>query len=174
MVAIRGLDVPYFIHVMVSSVISAENIKEILEDILKQKDLLLVDIVVTRTHKIMLYIDRQDRGVTVDDCAEINRAVGAKLSRYDEDYELEVSSPGPDRSLLLPRQYGKHIGREVYITTNEGKSYTGRLSSVNGETIVIVNEQRVKDEKTGKRVPALIRNELLTGNIKKAKILFSK
>jgi len=155
-------------------VIRPQDIKDILDDILKQKEILLVDLVIPRPDKVLVYIDRHDRGVTVDDCAEVSRAVEARLDTGESGIEIEVSSPGPERSLNLPQQFEKNIGRDVYITTSEGKNYSGRLSSKNGNVIVVEDEKRMKDEKTGKKVPVIIRNEILIENIKKAKIVFSK
>jgi ribosome maturation factor RimP len=155
-------------------VIKTEYIKEILEDILKQKDMLLVDLAVTGSGRIMIYIDRQDRGVTLDECAEISKAVEGKLNRDEEDFELEVSSPGTERSLVLLQQYGKHKGREVYIATSDGESYTGKLLAVNGDVVVIGHEKNMKDAKTGKKVPVVTKIEISFGDIKKAKIIFSK
>ena len=51
---------------------------------------------------VRLYIDH-DAGVTVDNCAEVSRQVGAVLDVEDPlntGYLLEVSSPGLDRPLV--------------------------------------------------------------------------
>jgi len=96
------------------------------------------------------------------------------LNREENDFELEVSSPGSERSLILPEQYRKHTGKEVFIVLKDGMSYTGRLSEFDGNRVVIISEKKVKDEKTGKKVLTEVKNEVLMEDIKIAKIIFSK
>src|SRR3546814_19836866 len=54
-----------------------------------------------------------DGGVTVDDCADVSRAVSAVLDVEDPiagAYRLEVSSPGLDRPLMKPADLERFKG----------------------------------------------------------------
>src|SRR5205823_15005961 len=56
--------------------------------------------------------------MTVEDCAEISRAVSALLDVADpiaSAYTLEVSSPGIDRPLVRPEDYERFTGFEARI-----------------------------------------------------------
>jgi ribosome maturation factor RimP len=44
-------------------------------------------------------------------------------------YTLEVTSPGVDRPLALPRHWRRNAGRLVKLTTSDGASVTGRVVS---------------------------------------------
>ncbi len=63
------------------------------------------------------YIDC-DGGVGIDKCEEFSRAVEAVLDEediIDNEYSLEVSSPGVDRKLRKEREFLYYLGREVEV-----------------------------------------------------------
>jgi ribosome maturation factor RimP len=45
-------------------------------------------------------------------------------------FTLEVTTPGVDRPLTLPRHWKKNVGRLVKITPKEGEKYLGRITEV--------------------------------------------
>ena len=64
------------------------------------------------------YIDKEG-GVTIDDCENVSRAFETKLDEsglIDEQYILEVSSPGLGRTLSKDRHLEKSIGESVEIS----------------------------------------------------------
>ena len=69
--------------------------------------------------RLQVMAERADqKGMTVDDCAEISRAVSALLDVEDPiagAYELEVSSPGIDRPLTRARDFERFAGHEAKI-----------------------------------------------------------
>ena len=73
--------------------------------------------------RLQVMAERADqRGMTVDDCAEISRAVSALLDVEDPiagSYDLEVSSPGIDRPLTRPRDFERFAGQEAKIEMRE-------------------------------------------------------
>ncbi len=81
-----------------------------------------------------------DHGVTLDEVAVASRAVSDELDTSnvlgDEPYTLEVSSPGVDRPLTLPRHWRRNVGRLVSVTVTDGRETTGRLLSVTDDTTV--------------------------------------
>src|SRR3989338_2720817 len=72
----------------------------------------------TRTLQIMA--DKPEGGIEVDDCGEISTAVSAVLDVEDpieENYVLEVSSPGIDRPLTRLKDFEMWTGWEARVET---------------------------------------------------------
>jgi ribosome maturation factor RimP len=77
---------------------------------------------------------RDEEPMTVEDCAEISRAVSALLDVADPiagAYMLEVSSPGIDRPLVRPEDYDRFTGFEARIDLSRPfdgrKRFRGRV-----------------------------------------------
>ena len=95
---------------------------------------------------LQIMAERRDRaGMTVDDCAEISRAVSALLDVEDPiqgAYQLEVSSPGIDRPLIKPEDFDRFAGFEARLETDrqiEGqRRFRGRLLGVVDEAVGLV------------------------------------
>jgi ribosome maturation factor RimP len=89
-----------------------------------------------------------DHGVTLDEVAVASRAVSDALDTSDvlgdEPYTLEVSSPGVDRPLTLPRHWVRNVGRLVSVTVTDGRETTGRLLSVSDDASAIELEVNLK------------------------------
>lgn len=96
-----------------------------------------------RTLQIMA--ERRDNaGMTVDDCADISRAVSAILDVEDpitEAYTLEVSSPGLDRPLVRPRDFERYadyaIKVEMKLAIDGQRRFSGRLLGIKDEIVSI-------------------------------------
>lgn len=70
------------------------------------------------------YIDAEG-GVSIDKCEEFSRAVETVLDKEDiieNEYSLEVSSPGVDRKLKKEREFLYYCGREVEVKLYAAKS----------------------------------------------------
>ena len=69
--------------------------------------------------RLQVMAERADeQGMTVDDCADISRAVSALLDVEDPiagAYDLEVSSPGIDRPLTRERDFVRFAGQDTKI-----------------------------------------------------------
>ncbi len=74
----------------------------------------------------------KDGGVTMDDIADATREVSRLLDDTNlmgqQPYTLEVSSPGVERPLTLPRHWRRNLGRLVTVTFDEGAPLTGRIT----------------------------------------------
>lgn len=71
---------------------------------------------------LRLFIDREQGGVNVDDCASVSRQLAAHLEAEDvirHAYTLEVSSPGAERPLKRIEDFVRFIGRRVKIKVTE-------------------------------------------------------
>src|SRR5262247_3261998 len=82
---------------------------------------------------LRLRIDRPDsaegKGVTIDDCSRVSRAIEQYLEeqgRIAERYVLEVSSPGIERPLHRRRDFERFAGREVAVKLHRPLGEHGR------------------------------------------------
>ena len=100
----------------------------------------------TRTLQIMA--DRPEGGIEVDDCGEISTAVSAILDVEDpieENFILEVSSPGIDRPLTRLKDFEMWKGWEARIETTElidgRRRFKGTLAGVEGDEVLIALDE---------------------------------
>ena len=100
----------------------------------------------TRTLQIMA--DRPEGGIIVEDCAKISTAVSVALDVEDpveDQYILEVSSPGIDRPLTRLKDFEMWKGYEARIETTElidgRRRFKGLLQGVEGEEVLIELEE---------------------------------
>ena len=77
-------------------------VKGLAEEWLADKDYFLVDVEVTTDNRILVEIDHAD-GVWIEDCVALSRFIEERLSRDEEDYELEVGSAGLGQPFKVPR-----------------------------------------------------------------------
>jgi len=109
------------------------------------KELLGVEFISAGNQSVLrLFIDHE-KGIDVDDCAEVSRQVGAILDVEDpisSEYNLEVSSPGLDRPLFDLSQFEAVIGETVNvklsIPLNGRRKIKGQLVSIENDTLIVV------------------------------------
>jgi ribosome maturation factor RimP len=87
----------------------------------------------------------------------------------EENYTLDVGSPGADSDIKLLRQYPKHVGREFSIILKDDTELTGKLLSVTGETLSIEHFENPKPKRHEKPVA----KDINYNDIKKANIILS-
>lgn len=122
------------------------SVKKMTEEIIKDTDIGLFDIEYVKEGPfkyLRVYIDKTD-GITVDECAEVSRALSKKLDDVDlikEQYFLEVSSPGVERPFKKEEDFIKNIGEIVeikfYKAINGKKSLQGILEEKKEDTVTI-------------------------------------
>ena len=86
--------------------------------------------------------------VSTDDCEKVSRFLSAELDRIDpieQNYYLEMSSPGMDRALLKDKDFQRFSGEIVdvslYKALDGKKTYQGRLLGIENEKIIITDEK---------------------------------
>lgn len=94
-------------------------------------------------YELCVYIDK-DGGVGIDDCETFSREFETVMDREDpieNNYVLEVSSPGADRKLVKEREFLYYIGREVdvklYKAVDGVKEFTGVLTGYKDKTAYV-------------------------------------
>ncbi|MBV9862008.1 MAG: ribosome maturation factor RimP [Alphaproteobacteria bacterium] len=125
-------------------------IARIIEPSLQEMGYRLVRVAVTGGRRATLQVMAErldDAPMTVEDCAEISRAVSALLDVADPiagAYTLEISSPGIDRPLVRPEDYDRFAGFEARIELNEPldgrKRYRGRLLGRSADAVRLATE----------------------------------
>ena len=83
----------------------------------------------------------EPRYISTEDCEKVSRFLSEKLDEADpieQNYYLEVSSPGLDRPLIKPEHYARYVGEEVevklYKAIDGVKNLQGVLESFDAES----------------------------------------
>lgn len=92
---------------------------------------------------LRVYIDNE-KGVFIEDCAEVSRQVSAVLDVEDPistEYTLEVSSPGVDRPLFNAQHYIAYIGEIVKVQLTMpvagSRNLKGTVTGVEGQMLTL-------------------------------------
>ncbi len=136
-----------------------QKVEELLNAALEQKpSLFLIDFVVGPMNRIEVTIDG-DKGVVVDDCIELSRAIEHNLDREEEDFSLQVMSAGITEGLVHKRQYAKNIGRTLEVVTKTEK-IEGELIAATADNVTI--EWKAREPKPiGKGKVTVVKNAVL-------------
>lgn len=96
---------------------------------------------------LRITIDKEE-GVFIEDCEKLSRAIDPVLDEMDpieEEYCLEVTSPGPERILRTDRHLNCYLGKPVkiklYNSIDGNKEIDGVLLSYSESDIVINNTE---------------------------------
>lgn len=106
--------------------ITVEDVRSIVERHLEGTSHFLVAVDL-RPGKLVVEVDN-DRAITLQELATLNKAVREDLGTEGDAYEMRFSSPGMGRPFKVERQYQKHIGRLVDVLLHDGRSLNGRLA----------------------------------------------
>ncbi|WP_434289718.1 ribosome maturation factor RimP [Celeribacter sp. SCSIO 80788] len=102
----------------------------------------------TKSKTLQIMAERPEGGIEVDECAEISTAVSAILDVEDpieDEYTLEVSSPGIDRPLTRLKDFATFEGYEAKIETTEmidgRRRFKGMLAGVEGDEVLLTLDE---------------------------------
>ena len=130
------------------------KVTQLLEDIIKNLGYDLYDVFYVKEGKdyyLRIIIDKPD-GIDINDCEKVNNAINDILDEADyikEQYFLEVSSPGVERTLRKEKHYKSQIGNEINVKLfkpiDKQKEFIGILLEYNDKEITLkVDEKNVK------------------------------
>jgi ribosome maturation factor RimP len=126
--------------------LTSSRVRPVLEPVVTAAGYDLEDVTVTaagRRSVVRVVVDR-DGGVDLDAVAEVSRAVSDALDAAESlgssAYVLEVTSPGVDRPLTLPRHWRRNVGRLVRAGERTGRVIAADDSGV---TLDVAGEQQV-------------------------------
>jgi ribosome maturation factor RimP len=129
-----------------------KRVKELVEEKIveiERPDLFLVDVKMHSNGKLVILVDG-DKGIGIAECAQISRYVGFRLEEenvLEDAYNLEVSSPGIDAPLTLPRQYVKNVERQLTIKMADGTKREGKLNGLTEDAILLEEITKEKGKK---------------------------
>ncbi len=129
-----------------------QEISKTIEPILQSQGLELIDVEYNREAQgwvLRIYLDREG-GITVEDCAEASRELGAILEVRDlipNRYVLEVSSPGVTRPLKRPEDFNKYQNRSVkiklFMPLEGRRNFKGKLLGLKEDKVSVESERRI-------------------------------
>jgi ribosome maturation factor RimP len=136
----KGTLSPYFILM-----IDKNKIKDAVNQVIMSPEF-LVDIAIDKQNNIQIFVDSlEDFGI--NSCIRISKEIENILDREIEDYQLDVSSPGLDRSFKVIQQFKKYINRQIDVKTDEDNYTNAILTDVNESQITIQYNRNKKEEK---------------------------
>ncbi|MFH2138816.1 MAG: ribosome maturation factor RimP [Candidatus Omnitrophota bacterium] len=129
--------------------------RQVVEKALKGQDFMLIDLDVKSSKRgcdIKITVDKERTGITLDDCASINkhlREIFDENGALGNDYTLEVSSPGLDRDLKKESDFvwakGKTVSFITRVPVMEKKTnITGVITAVEQNIVEIQTEDNEK------------------------------
>ncbi|NUR61968.1 MAG: ribosome maturation factor RimP [Catenulispora sp.] len=123
---------------------------------------------VARRRRVEVTVDG-DQGVSLDAVSELTRVVSDVLDgpegaevMGEQPYLLEVSSPGTDRPLTLPKHWRRAKGRLVRSVLKNGGDLTGRVLDSDDESALL--------EISGKKKGQIEQRRLAFADVAKARV----
>ena len=141
--------------------IDVKTISALAEDFLDGTPGFLVDVQVSAGNVIRISLDNDNR-TSIEDCMALSRHIEGSLDRDEEDFSLDVGSPGLDQPIKVLRQYRKLIGKQVMVLPNVGKKVEGELVSieeVDGGVKSLVLKTREKKRIEGRKAKQWVEEE---------------
>jgi ribosome maturation factor RimP len=130
-----------------------DQIAELITPALQEAGYYLEDINVVSpgNHRIVTVIVDGEAALNLDQVTVASKLVSELVDEApfmgETPFTLEVTSPGIDRPLTLPRHFTKNVSRLLKVTQNDGVVVTGRITS-NTEldvTLSVVEKKVTKD-----------------------------
>ncbi len=101
---------------------------------------------------LRVYIDVAERAVTLDDCERASREISALMDVHDpidNQYTLEVSSPGLDRPLFKAEHFARFVGEvakvEMEFPVDGRRRFQGAILAVNGDVVSLEHDGQTVD-----------------------------
>ena len=126
-----------------------EQVRKLAEERMEElgNGLYIVELKIRSGNRIHIEIDRETGSVSIEDCMSVSRNVEHNLDREVEDFSIDVSSAGLDKPLRAIKQYLKHVGRQVKVTTENGeKTIEGLMKFADDQGIVIETKDKEREE----------------------------
>ena len=157
--------------------INTKKIQTLAEEFLEGTSAFLVDVKVASGNVIRISLENDDR-TSITDCVELSRHIEGSFDREEEDFSLDVGSPGLDQPLKVLRQYLKIIGKQIAVNPIDGKKMQGELVSVeeeDGEFKGLTLKTREKKRIEGRKATEWVEEEhqFQAGDIEWTKVIIS-
>ena len=129
------------------------KIQKMIQSNIEIMDYELIDVECHRGNKslkIIVFIDHAN-GIKIDDCVTVTNIISKNIDEDNdliEHYNLEVSSPGLNRKLILNEHYDKFIGKDIRVKLktkiDNRKIYKGTLlERIDDRISIFENHQKI-------------------------------
>jgi ribosome maturation factor RimP len=125
--------------------IDKARLEEKIDEYLSETKSFLISLEVSAGNDIQVLIDN-DENTSVSDCIGLNKHLEKSMDRDEEDFSIQVSSPGLKRAFTHVRQYIKNIGRDVKVLLVEGQKVEGKLVKADEEGIEVLTKRKERIE----------------------------
>ena len=92
-------------------------------------------------HRVVTCMVDGNKPMSMDEITLVSREISTKLdesSLLTDSFTLEVTSPGIERPLTLPRHWNKNLTRLVKVVLNDDREFSGRLTQFDERVVVLV------------------------------------
>ena len=130
----------------------SEKITELIHPAVEKAGFFLEDVQVVSPgkHRIITCIVDGQSPLNLDQVTSISREISEILDSADfmddSAFTLEVTSPGVDRPLTLPRHWYKNINRLVKVVNKDGSVVNGRITSVEESHVILIEDIKGKSK----------------------------
>jgi ribosome maturation factor RimP len=121
-----------------------DQIIELLTPAVREAGFYLEDIHIATpgSHRIVTCIVDGDSSLNLDQVTSVSRVISELLDEAEfmgeTPFTLEVTSPGVDRPLTLPRHFAKNHDRLLKIIRMDGSEVTGRIASNADDSVTLI------------------------------------
>ena len=132
-----------------------------------------------RRHTVRMVVD-SDTGAGLDDIARLSRAASDELDRNEHvvggSYTLEVTSPGVDRPLTVPRNWRRAHLRLVTVRPQPGSElgdvvFTGRVGTAGEESVTLLVDGGLREVRYADVAHAAVEVEFAPPLVKEIAVL---
>jgi len=131
-----------------------DQISELVTPAVTEQGFYLEDVHVATpgSHRIVTCIVDGDSALNLDQVTSVSRIISELLDEAtfmgETPFTLEVTSPGVDRPLTLPRHFAKNVDRLLKVIKVDGSEVTGRILSNTNEdvTLTVTVKKETREE----------------------------
>ncbi len=131
-----------------------DQISELVTPAVTEQGFYLEDVHVATpgSHRIVTCIVDGDSALNLDQVTSVSRVISELLDEAtfmgETPFTLEVTSPGVDRPLTVPRHFAKNVDRLLKVIKVDGSEVTGRILSNTDEdvTLTVTVKKETREE----------------------------
>ena len=131
-----------------------DQISELVTPAVTEQGFYLEDVHVATpgSHRIVTCIVDGDSALNLDQVTSVSRVISELLDEAtfmgETPFTLEVTSPGVDRPLTVPRHFAKNVDRLLKVIKVDGSELTGRILSNTDEdvTLTVTVKKETREE----------------------------
>jgi len=124
-----------------------ESIVAAIEPAVNELNLFLEDVVITSAgkHSMLRILIDGETGLSMDQVTEASFKISEIIDQMPDigqnPFTLEVSTPGAEYPLTLPRHWFKNLNRLVSVTLLDGEKFVSRITSIENEEITFTDSK---------------------------------